>query len=611
MARGWEELLQVVPDALLVLDPRARIAHANARLGSLFDYRPADLDGASLDVLLADRSREAAAARVAEVARSDPGTPAVRFEAAGIRKDGSELPIAMTMSAARVADEPFVVASVRDVSDELAVRHAAGEREQRVAAIYATVSDVLFQLDVEEGGRYRFVSVNERFCAVTGLRPGQVLGKYVDQVIPEPSLRLVEERYAEAIRTKKSVRWEEVSEYPTGRLVGEVCVTAVFDEDGRCKHLVGSVHDVTAVASDRMAAMGTLAAGIAHEINNPLAVVVANLEIVASEPGLSDDARKRLADARDYAWRIRTIVRDLKLFSRADEERRGPVDPELVLESTLRMAANEIRHRARLVRQYDKVPFVLANESRLAQVFLNILVNAAQAIPEGKADVNEIRVTTRVGAAGEVVVEIADTGSGMTPEVRRRLFTPFFSTKPVGEGTGLGLSISRQIVTSLGGSIEVESEVGKGSLFRVRLSRAAETASTSSEPPVVVGAAHRRGRVLVVDDEQALTGVIEQALSDAHDTVVTTRARGALARIEAGERFDVILCDLMMPDMTGMDLYDALSRGVPDQAERVVFMTGGAFTTRAREFLDRVKNPRVEKPFDTRHLLSVVNSMIR
>src|SRR6185503_2144128 len=172
---------------------------------------------------------------------------------------------------------------------------------------------------------------------------------------------------------------------------------------------------------------------------------------------LADEVR----DARTSADRVREIVRDLKVFSRAQEDRRGPVHVEQVLESTLRMARNEIRHRAKVVKSYGKVPRVDANEGRLGQVFLNLIVNAVQAIPEGNYERHEIRVSTKM-EQGMVMISVGDTGAGIPPEVQRRLFTPFFTTKPAGVGTGLGLAISHRIITSLGGSISLDTEVGKG-----------------------------------------------------------------------------------------------------------------------------------------------------
>jgi signal transduction histidine kinase len=374
--------------------------------------------------------------------------------------------------------------------------------------------------------------------------------------------------------------------------------------------------------SDRMASVGTLAAGVAHEINNPLASIVANLELmsrdltaVAERLNITDrlhEVFEELSDARESADRLRLIVRDLKIFSRAtDEEHRGAVDVQRVLESSLRMAWNEIRHRARLIKEYAIVPPVEANEARLGQVFLNLIVNAAQAIHEGDAEHNQIRVTTRLDERGWVVTEVRDSGMGIPPENLQRIFDAFFTTKPVGVGTGLGLSICHRIISGLGGELQVESEVGKGTAFRVVLPPAASTVQTVKKASVHPLVKTRRGRVLVIDDEPMIVTAISRTLAFDHEVVLCSDASDALARVVAGERFDVVLCDLMMPQMTGMDLYAAFSAQAPDQAERMVFLSGGAFTTAARAFLDEVPNQRLEKPFDTRQLLALVNERMR
>lgn len=371
--------------------------------------------------------------------------------------------------------------------------------------------------------------------------------------------------------------------------------------------------------ADRMVAVGTLAAGVAHEINNPLAALMANLELALADaealarlagPAASEPAtalREELGEARAAAVRVRDIVRDLKVFSRGDLEQRGPVDVQRVLESTLRMARNEIRHRAALVTSYGKVSAVDASESRLGQIFLNLVVNAAQAIPEGDAAHNEIRIATRE-ESGWVVVEIGDTGPGIPPEVMKRLFTPFVSTKPVGIGTGLGLSICHRLVTELGGEIAAESSTA-GTIFRVRL-RTAEHEQEPAAPAIAAAELPRGGRILVVDDERMIAKAVARTLS-AHTVIAEHRARVALDGILAGARYDVILCDLMMPEMTGMDFHAALLAHAPEQAAAIVFLTGGAFTQRAREFLDTVPNTRIDKPFDGPKLRDVIAGLLR
>jgi PAS domain S-box-containing protein len=393
-------------------------------------------------------------------------------------------------------------------------------------------------------------------------------------------------------------------------------------------HFAGIMRDVTErkkveaqlLVADRMVAVGTLSAGVAHEINNPLAAIIGNLDLAMRDLGdLLDEQgetssllrlREELVDARDAADRVRKIVRDLRVFSRGEDEVPGPVDVEHVMESTLRMAWNEIRHRATVVKSYAAVPPVQASEARLGQVFLNLIMNAAQAMLEERSANNVISIATRV--EGErVLIEVSDTGAGIGPEMMKRLFTPFVTTKPVGVGTGLGLSICHRIVTSFGGEISAESEPGKGTTFRIWLLLADAPLSVNTRTAQVNHVARRRGRVLVIDDEPLVAKVVSRSLASEHEVIGFDRSAEALALVLGGERFDVILCDLMMPEMSGIDFYQELCAHAPQQASVVVFLTGGAFTPRARRFLDEIPNRWLEKPFDPAALSSLVNASVK
>jgi signal transduction histidine kinase len=404
---------------------------------------------------------------------------------------------------------------------------------------------------------------------------------------------------------------------------------------GRDAERVGSIaviRDVTErrklqsqlMVSDRMASVGTMAAGVAHEINNPLAAVLANLDYIAeslvrltsAERGpisyaardtwIREEIKPSLDDAREAAERVRFIVRDLKMFSRSpSEERTGPVNVKAIMESSLRMAWNEVRHRARLVKNYAVIPDVDANEARLGQVFLNLIVNAAQAMPEGRAEENEIQVSTRLDGE-RVIIEVRDTGAGIPAENRTRIFDAFFTTKGVGEGSGLGLAICYRIVKDIGGDLTVESEMGVGTVFRVFLPVAKAEAIEDIAPPPVSSAA-RRGRILLVDDEEMVIRVLTRILSRGNEVISTLDAKNALALCERGEQFDLILCDLMMPVMTGMELYHELVRVAPEQAKRMIFVTGGAFTEKARRFLSETLMEHIEKPFNAANLRAIVN----
>ena len=376
-------------------------------------------------------------------------------------------------------------------------------------------------------------------------------------------------------------------------------------------------HEAQLIISDRMASVGALAAGVTHEINNPLAAVMANVELAIGDARSLPPNRtterlvEELTDAQEAAGRVREIVRDLKLFSRSEEERHGPVDAREVLESALRMAWNEVRHRARLVRSFEDVPLVHGNDARLGQVFLNLLVNAAHAIPDGRAESNEIRVALR-RVGDRVLVEFSDTGSGMSEETLRQVFTPFFTTKPLGVGSGAGLPVCQRIVNALGGQISVESRLGVGSTFRVLLPAATVVATP---PPPSYGSAPssapaRRGRVLVVDDEPMVAHAVQRTLEAQHDVLVVNRAQDALDMLRAGERFDVIFCDVMMPNVTGIDFFKEVRTLAPSELDKIVFLTGGAFASQARQFLEAIPNLRLDKPFTPDELRKLVRARV-
>ena len=407
-------------------------------------------------------------------------------------------------------------------------------------------------------------------------------------------------------------------------LWGMLAFHSIVDENGSCFGHLATIFDVTEhrrlqeqlMVSDRMASVGILAAGVAHEINNPLAAVLTNLHMaVECVPTLHVDQSseadrvelgEELSDALEASERLRDIVRDLKIFSRTPETSMGPVDMQRILESSLRMAWNELKHRARIVRQFQPIPLVHGDESRLGQVFLNLIVNAVQAMEEGHANRNTITVSTGLDARGRIEVEVRDSGCGMSQEVQSHLFTPFYTTKPVGVGTGLGLSICNRIVQALGGEITVESEVGKGSSFRVFLPASESTSAVRKTSRVRRPIASLAARILAIDDEPIVGTALRRVLGKDNEVVTETSARKGLDRIRAGEHFDLILCDLMMPDMTGVDFYNELRDFAPQRAAEIVFMTGGAFTPKARSFLETVTNERLEKPFDMATLKSLV-----
>jgi len=296
-------------------------------------------------------------------------------------------------------------------------------------------------------------------------------------------------------------------------------------------------------------------------------------------------------------------VAALRTFSRVDEGPLVPVDLQKTIAAALTMASSELRHRARIDNDVGRGLMVMGSEAKLGQVFLNLIVNAAQAIGAGDPERNV------VGIHGEqrddkVLVEVTDTGCGIPAEHVSRIFDPFFTTKPVGTGTGLGLSICHAIVLELGGRIELESTVGVGTTFRVWLDAAGQRqpSRSSAAPPEIP----ERGRVLIVDDDWRVAQSLALILGDEHDVSICTAASEVLAQVAEGARYDALICDLMMPGMTGIELFYELEVAAPELARHMLFATGGAFTAAAQSFVEKMQSRVVAKPFRSDQLRRTV-----
>lgn len=593
---------------MVVVATDGRIQLVNKHACSLFGYKHSELIDQPVGAILAELFRNGDLIQPQKwLCGAGWGAGLLR---SGRRKDGTEFPAEICLETMPSENGPVVVTTVRDVRECKKAQEVVHDAETTLRQAEVDAAAKLRRAEAPAGAKLLQAEVD----ADVKLRQAEV-----------PAREMLRQAEADAAAKVRQAEGPAGAKLQQAEVIAEAKLrVAAVDADTKLRAAEIEAEEKLRqqlMISDRMASMGILAARVAHEINNPLACVMANLDLAARDVleraeklGLSaefSEVREELHDAREATERIRNIVRDLKIFSRSEEDKTGPVDVQRVMESTLRMAWNEIRHRARLVKNYGETPEVEASESRLGQVFLNLVINAAQAIPEGRTKNNEICISTSTEPNGGVVIEIADTGSGMPPEVLRRLFTPFFTTKPLGVGTGLGLSICHGIISGFGGSIDVKSEVGKGTTFRISLPPARIELSDEARPVALPMSARRRGRILVVDDEPMIAKAVQRTLSSEHDVVAIVSADEALKRIVAGERFDVILCDLMMPQMTGMDLHAELSRVAQEQADRMIFLTGGAFTSRARAFLDETPNQRVEKPFDGLHLRALINDRIR
>jgi two-component system, cell cycle sensor histidine kinase and response regulator CckA len=375
-----------------------------------------------------------------------------------------------------VRDEAGRVVGFWGLITDVTERHLAAEH---LRAIAEHTTDVLMRIDT--AGILRYLN-----RAIDPWTVESAIGRHWLELVEPAERGRAAEQMRRVLATGAPIVYETAGHGPGGRRAWCSKQLAPIVEHGEITGALLIARDITEQrdaeerlrVAERLASVGLMAAGVAHEINNPLTALAGNLTLIGREltrmadPGVAARLGHFVDDAEEAAVRIRDVVRDLAMFSRAEEPRLVPVDLRGVIQSAARLAASEIRHRARLVTELAEVPAVLADPSRVGQVVLNLLINAAQALPGGAADAHEIRIATRPGR-GHVVLEVSDTGPGIPSEVLDRLFTPFFTTKPVGEGSGLGLSICHRIVTSFGGTIRAASPPGQGAVFTVELPIAA------------------------------------------------------------------------------------------------------------------------------------------
>ncbi|MGH7860032.1 MAG: PAS domain-containing hybrid sensor histidine kinase/response regulator, partial [Candidatus Binatia bacterium] len=538
-------------------------------------------------------------------------------------KNGSTLHGLVSACQARIAGEPCIVWFVRDIAETKRAQEAVRRSEEKYRTLFEESKDALFiaTLDGE------LLDANPAAVELFGYDSREQFLR----LRPEAFLIDAENRGV-ARRAVEKQGFLRDFEMRAKRSDGEVLTvlltaTPMWDERGELVGLRGIVRDVTTQRkleaqlrqAQKLEALGRLASGVAHEVNNPLTWVLSHLEALrddlprlgppGDDPSRVEPLLRRVGEAMEGTQRVARIIRDLQTFTRTEEKKRAAVDVNSILESALSVTADTIRRRARLVKDLGELPPLWGDSANLSQVFVHLLTNAAQAIGEGRADRNEIGVHTR-REEGDVIVEISDTGGGIAPEHRDEIFDPYFTTRPIGEGLGLGLSISRNIVAAHGGRIEVESEPGAGSRFTIRLPADARKPARWPERRSSPEPKSRRARILVVDDEPLVRAAVASSLRIEYEVVEAASGRQALEILKENPEFEAILCDLMMAETSGMELHDILRGKTPELAKRIVFMTGGAFTRSAEGFLARVTNPCLEKPFTGPELLSVIRHVI-
>jgi PAS domain S-box-containing protein len=490
----------------------------------------------------------------------------------------------------------------------------------------------------------RFVYVNRRGVELLGYdSPADLIGQPVTTIVHPDHLGVVVERLRALESGSPTLPFTEeqlVRRDGTPLRVEIAAIRVVFQGEPAVVAIARDVSERTrrhaeAAQAERMAAIGLLAAGVAHEINNPLTFVMLHLENLARTvtklrdvpravlPGEWTAFAKAVDEARFGLERVGSIVRDLRTFARHDDGEPELVSIARVLDTAINLTAHELKYRAKVVRRGDESQaYVVGREGKLCQVFVNLLVNAAQALSDRESDRNEVVLETRL-RGDSVCVTVTDTGRGIPPALLGTLFEPFVTSK--GTGSGLGLSISRDIVTAHGGQIAVTNGAARarddrepgaadagraggaaGASFTVTLPQATEQAlPRSSRNLMAVAAPVERARVLVIDDEPSIVSLVAAILSETYDLEVARSGVEAQKKLESDQRFDLILCDVMMPQLCGAELRAWLERAAPELATRMLFMSGGDLTSTG-ELADLAPDRFLAKPFTRSELESRV-----
>jgi PAS domain S-box-containing protein len=469
----------------------------------------------------------------------------------------------------------------------------------------------------------RYCIVNRKYLERWGGSAAEVIGRTSQEAFGDLFGPGPDERNAEVFATGKALPFYEVTyrDANGGDLVLWSTKVPILDERGDVTHVLTFSLDITPLKrmqaelerqrqalqhSERLSVLGTLAAGISHELRNPLSVVVSQAKLLEDELA-GDKPQARLNAIQRAGERCAAIVSALLDQSRHGPRKLEPVALTQVVGSALDLTMHVLREQnVDLTIEHSHPDIVVdADPHQLSQVVLNLVINAGTAMQESPPP-RQLAIRTGLNASTKAVeLTVSDSGPGIAPELRERIFERFFTTKGAGEGTGLGLAICRDIVTAHGGRIGVEPSALGGALFRVELplgnrnQRAAENAKTQAD-------ADTSYRILVVDDESEIAGLLREILELAGHSVDIADSGAAALRCIAGADYHFVLSDIRMPGMDGTALYDVLCRQYPELVPRVAFITGDTLSTHVAQFLRRTGIPHLAKPFHPRQVTELV-----
>jgi len=590
------EIVAALADAVVVTGLDRKVLTANRSAAELFGRRLADLPGTPIDDLVAAAERQ----HVAEREQRAVAGAQQRYETTVVRADGEERNVAVSTTPL-VLDGDLVgtVATLRDITEEKGAQDALARSEARYRNLFESASDAIVTLDANG----RFTTFNHAAENISGYPRQELVGQWFAPLLPDDELPKALMHFQKALAGEtglfETTFIRKDGEY---RTIQVTYSTPQKDEEVLCV-----IRDVTdqkmlqeqLIQSEKMSAIGQLVSGVAHELNNPLAGISAFAQLLLTEKRFPPDQRTAAEMIYAEARRASRIVQNLLTFARQHKPERTPTGVNQVLDDTLELRGYELRVRGiEVTRDYDEqIPETMADAHQLQQVFLNLVTNAEQAMEKSPRESQRLIVRTR--RTGAVIrIEVEDTGPGIPPNLLERIFNPFFTTKPTGSGTGLGLSISLGIVREHEGRIWAENAPQGGARFIVEVPIITRRASSEAQAMLPLPPQGDRLQILVVDDEASVRVSLQRYLAGrGHEVETTSSGREALGRLREG-KFDAVIVDMRMPDISGEELYRDLRTTDPDHADRIIFTTGQLVDEEVRTFLTSTGRPCVPKPFE-------------
>jgi len=598
-------------DGIVTTDPGGRLTYVSPGAEGIVGYRAEELLGRPMASLYLGGADEARA-----IMQRLQAEPRIRnYETALRAKDGRWLEVSMSISLLLDGRGGTVgtLAIARDITER---KRAEEELRKLSRAVEQSPTSIII---TDTAGRIEYV--NPKFTQVTGYTPNEVIGQN-PRILK--SGETPEEEYRQlwdTITSGNEWRGEFQNRKKDGTLFWEAAsISPIKTRHGTITHFLAVKEDITERKraqeqlrqSERLATMGGLLAGVAHELNNPLAIVMGEASLLAAKagPGPFADAAKKIMDA---AQRCARIVRNFLTLAR----QRPPEREKVWLNEVVRGAAELLAYPLRVdtvmvtLDLAPDLPYLWADPHQLHQVLVNLITNAHHAM-HATPPPRRLTLATRYDPARRrVLLEVADTGPGIAPAVQARIFEPFFTTKPIGQGTGMGLSLCRGIIEGHGGSIRVESLAGGGTVFQVELPAEAAPPPAAMTPPAEAPMPTRGRTILVVEDEALIAELLTDVLSaEGHQVEIAANGTEAVDRLR-DRTYDLILSDLRMPEMDGPSFYREVARSRPDLRGRFIFITGDLLSPETREFLEQTGAPSLSKPFAPEVVCRLIQEALR